>query len=269
MVRVVQVMLLRFGVISSIKGSRLYIYGECAKTFGERIGFVSKWKRSRLSARTGKQTRYVIPISREEARLIPITDETRFVRQNAMLRGTISRESVKKLDAAGLRGIGECLGWHWVKVQRVTPVAAPTMCLEVPGEGRFLQNGFPHFNSQGSEWPIVIAVIDDHNAARMVQTSNWIYTGISRAKEFCVTLGQRRVIQEMLRRDGMNRKTFLKELIETHVQEMQIEDGIDHAVTRDWLGFPIDDLLDGVLGDVGGLLDGVELTGVSNERCPF
>lgn len=124
--------------------------------------------------------------------------------------------------------------------------------------------------SQGSEWPIVIAVIDDHNAARMVQTSNWIYTGISRAKEFCVTLGQRRVIQEMLRRDGMNRKTFLRELIETNVSAL--DKIISHErkrITQSVDAFDWDELLDGVLGDASGLLDGVVFTGAGSERCPF
>src|SRR5690606_25782540 len=68
--------------------------------------------------------------------------------------------------------------------------------------------------SQGSEWPVVIVLADDNSSARMVQTRNWIYTALSRAKKFCVVIGNKAVIWDMLRRDGiMRRKTFLAERV--------------------------------------------------------
>lgn len=75
--------------------------------------------------------------------------------------------------------------------------------------------------SQGSEWPIVIVLADEHNSARMVCTRNWIYTGISRAKRAALTIGKRKVVEDMICRDAMRRKTFLSELILENVRELQ------------------------------------------------
>ncbi|MBR9800279.1 AAA family ATPase [bacterium] len=68
--------------------------------------------------------------------------------------------------------------------------------------------------SQGSEWPIAIVMLDSNPAASRVQSRNWIYTAISRAKTFCITIGQRKIANEMTRRDGLRRKTFLVETIQ-------------------------------------------------------
>jgi exodeoxyribonuclease V alpha subunit len=104
--------------------------------------------------------------------------------------------------------------------------------------------------SQGSEWPIVIVLIDEHHSASRVQTSNWIYTAISRARDFCVTLGKRSVIQVMLRRDAMNRRTFLQERIQERLRK-----ATPTAPTEDDWDFG--DLCDGLFDDVDLLLAGV------------
>lgn len=68
--------------------------------------------------------------------------------------------------------------------------------------------------SQGSEWPIVVVLIDEHPRARRVCTKQWLFTAISRAKSWCVTIGKRTVLDEMILRDGLfSRKTFLAEQI--------------------------------------------------------
>lgn len=67
--------------------------------------------------------------------------------------------------------------------------------------------------SQGSEWPMVVVMLDDHNSASRVCSRNWIYTAISRAKKMCLLIGQSSTAQQMARRDGLRRKTFLAELI--------------------------------------------------------
>lgn len=68
--------------------------------------------------------------------------------------------------------------------------------------------------SQGSEWPVVIVMIDDYAGARMVCSREWIYTAISRAKEQCVLIGNRETANGMCRRPALGkRKTLLKERI--------------------------------------------------------
>jgi len=69
--------------------------------------------------------------------------------------------------------------------------------------------------SQGSEWPIVLVILDDYSGARRVANREWIFTAISRAKQYGVCLGPRRVADAACRRSGLwNRKTFLREQIE-------------------------------------------------------
>lgn len=67
--------------------------------------------------------------------------------------------------------------------------------------------------SQGSEWPLVILMIDEYAGAKRLCTRNWIYTAISRAKRLCLMIGRNSTAQKMARRDGLKRKTFLAERI--------------------------------------------------------
>lgn len=68
--------------------------------------------------------------------------------------------------------------------------------------------------SQGSEWPIVIVMVDDYNGAKLVQSKQYIYTTLSRAKKLCVLIGQYKTANACCSRDSLfARKTFLKERI--------------------------------------------------------
>jgi len=79
--------------------------------------------------------------------------------------------------------------------------------------------------SQGSEFPVAIIVIDDYPGAQRLCTRNWLYTGISRAKVLCVTIGQRRLADFMSGKDGLKRRTFLAE----RIAELRGPIGKDHA----------------------------------------
>lgn len=71
--------------------------------------------------------------------------------------------------------------------------------------------------SQGSEFPIGVILIDDYAGAQRLCTRNWLFTGISRAKKLCITIGPQRLAQQMCQKDGLRRMTFLVE----RVRELQ------------------------------------------------
>lgn len=209
MVRLVQIMLLRFGIISSRRRHRqqslLYIYGQSAKRFGERVGFVSAFKSERVGLPAGAPTKYVVPISRvETARLMSVS-----ARQNARSRGYVSRAT---LLAEGFSPEGDHLRFHHDRIVAIEPVQSRAGCMSVTESGRFLQNGFDGCNSQGSEWPIVIVVC--HSAHGFMLSRQLLYTAITRAKERLFIVGDRKGIDKALRtvRDSQRATTLVRRL---------------------------------------------------------
>lgn len=72
--------------------------------------------------------------------------------------------------------------------------------------------------AQGSEWPIIIGMVDEYPGAKMICDRSWVYTCISRAKKLCLMIGKRTVINSFCRKQNIQkRKTFLRELL---IQEM-------------------------------------------------
>lgn len=77
--------------------------------------------------------------------------------------------------------------------------------------------------SQGSEWPWTIVLGDEYPGARMVCSREWLYTGISRAKQRCVLVGKRSTFDAMCRRLALaDRKTLLKERILLNVAKLEL-----------------------------------------------
>jgi ATP-dependent exoDNAse (exonuclease V) alpha subunit len=65
--------------------------------------------------------------------------------------------------------------------------------------------------SQGSEWRVVVVVLD---AAGLLSCREWLYTAISRAKGLCVLVGPRSQISRHINRSAIpDRKTFLVDLL--------------------------------------------------------
>ena len=63
-----------------------------------------------------------------------------------------------------------------------------------------------------SQWPFVIVMADSKGA--MVQSRQWLFTAISRAEIATFVIGQKQVVNAMLKRDGISgRKTFLVERV--------------------------------------------------------
>lgn len=66
--------------------------------------------------------------------------------------------------------------------------------------------------SQGSQWPVVIAVIDHSRSADGVCSNEWWFTALSRMERLCVTIGPLETLRgHCLRRVLPKRKTFLRE----------------------------------------------------------
>lgn len=68
--------------------------------------------------------------------------------------------------------------------------------------------------SQGSQWPVIICLIDEYYGARRIADRSMYYTMITRAKNYCVMIGKEDTVQAACRRASIDRrKTFLKELL--------------------------------------------------------
>jgi exodeoxyribonuclease V alpha subunit len=66
--------------------------------------------------------------------------------------------------------------------------------------------------SQGSEWQVVIVILDAAYGARMICDRHWLYTAISRAKRRCYLIGQPDTLEAMRKVSNMwNRKTLFAE----------------------------------------------------------
>lgn len=66
--------------------------------------------------------------------------------------------------------------------------------------------------SQGSEWPLVLVVVDD--AAGTVSSREFVYTAISRASKLCLLIGKKSTLARQCKRVSLNmRKTHLVELV--------------------------------------------------------
>lgn len=77
--------------------------------------------------------------------------------------------------------------------------------------------------SQGSEWPVVIVMLDECPGARMVASREWIYTACSRAKRLCLLVGKKATADSMTRRQALSRrKTFLTEQIDEQQKLLEI-----------------------------------------------
>jgi hypothetical protein len=162
--RTVQTMLLRFGIISAMRErmaresfriSTVYIYGQNARRFSEKIGFIAAEKNRRLAEGTfAAETHYSIPLTAEEARLLRPW-MSKHEADNALARLKISRNTARLLlerSQAGLPvNIRERLGWHYEAIRSIWSTTCPSMCVTVPDGERFLQNGFDGWNSKGLE----------------------------------------------------------------------------------------------------------------------
>lgn len=148
--KTVQVMLLRFGIISrrflSAHGNwRVDMSGRNARRFARRIGCIAERKQQLLEhGEYPRERMHSVPISKAQRELLV----GRSARINAGARGYLSRATVE--TEPGLPR--SLLAYHHARVVELVPCESASMCVEVPGVGRFLQNGFDGCNCKGLEW---------------------------------------------------------------------------------------------------------------------
>jgi exodeoxyribonuclease V alpha subunit len=76
--------------------------------------------------------------------------------------------------------------------------------------------------AQGSQAPVIITLIDD-GAAR-VCSREWYVTAISRSEKLTITIGRRLTVDKHCKRVSLEgRKTFLRELLEAELEEVEAE----------------------------------------------
>lgn len=202
--RTVQIMLLRFGVISSLRRKQnqwvLYVYGRNAHRFRDDIDMIAREKYDRLRYPCGEETRYLVPVSKDRFSC------STSIGQNARSRGTISRHSAELLG-----GFEAELGFHHDRIKSIEMIEAPSMCVTVPQDGRFLQNGFDGFNSQGSEWDFIIGVC--HRTNSYMWHRNLLYTLVTRGAKGTCLIGDPNGARMAVRKvDAQARRTLLSRL---------------------------------------------------------
>jgi len=114
-----------------------------------------------------------------------------------------------------------------IKIPRGSQEKESTEDSEAPSTGCSWDLGYAIsvHKSQGSEWGVVIVVLDEYPGARMVADRGWVYTAISRAKKLCLLLGKLETAHRFCRQTKIHqRKTFLAELIKWEVAKKMVHD---------------------------------------------
>jgi len=193
-IRDIKTMLLRFDIISGIvrtsTGYRIQIYGYNAAKFANKIGLISKCKKEKLLFPGGKETKYTIPITineltelvgdnfklnQTEKRCSKTYRITRYSIENILKRCTVKNDMWYKIN--------DRLKFHHSKVEFITKYRGQSVCLEVPKEHQFIQDGFCGWNCQGSAFNTVILFIERSKYQDEEEFNRAIYTAVTRSSD--------------------------------------------------------------------------------------
>jgi len=98
------------------------------------------------------------------------------------------------------------------KVTNLSDTVEHTYCLTMPETHKFVQNGIIAGNSQGSGFNDVIVAIE--SAAYVLLNAELLYTGITRAKNYCVLVGQNNAVRTAIgKREVKHKQTYLKYML--------------------------------------------------------
>jgi hypothetical protein len=217
LIDVVRTMLLRQGIVSGcVRGRpthRLCVYGEYAKRFGEYVGFVSGFKRERLSRTPGKQTKYFVPVSPQEAQQLRLEGRKALgssTCNNVVLRGRISLHNlfrVPEFKGGIIDVLRERARYLHEPVVSLSHEEGPSVCVEVPNGHRFLQNGFCAWNSQGQEYDVIVLPLTKSFGHQLQR--NLFYTAITRARKRVLLVGHSEAISMSVYNDRVDARNTL------------------------------------------------------------
>lgn len=247
LIKQVQYLLLNMGIVSSYKKINhnkgyckyvLYIYKDYANIFLDKIGFISKFKKDRLELckdikRSSSRitTPYIQTIMKDvcnelnrfdfpkrSLKLLVVTPV-----EKSHLTG-VTKENIElflsmfddipigknsKLDY--LRFLSEKC--YVDKVVSIEEDRKNTYCITMPETNSFIQNGFYGSNCQGSEYKSIIVAID--MSAYMLLSTEWLYTAITRAKQYCIIVADPQALNRACSHQlGNTKTTFLQEFLE-------------------------------------------------------
>ena len=96
----------------------------------------------------------------------------------------------------------------------------PTYCFNMPETHTFIANGILSSNCQGSDYPVIIGVVDFTTPPSML-THQLVYTLLTRAKKLCVLVAQNKALRKAINTDFVSTKrTFLPEMLEYSKEEL-------------------------------------------------
>lgn len=96
----------------------------------------------------------------------------------------------------------------------------PTYCFNMPETHTFVANNILSKNCQGSDYPVIIGVIDFTTPPSML-THQLVYTLLTRAKKLCVLVAQSKALRKAINTDFVSTKrTFLPEMLEYSKEEL-------------------------------------------------
>jgi len=197
-IRDVKTLLLRFGIISGTvidnKGRyRILIYSANAKRFEQSIGFISNFKKERLKSNSRmSETRYFVPVLSSELEEIVKSNGGRKcmtnTEKNAFLTFKMSRDVVRRFlcrmnnKTEGWHKLNNRIYFHHSKIKSIVKIEdSESVCIEVPGENQFIQDGFCGWNSQGSQFENVMVFIERLKGSDDEYFNRWLYTAITRS----------------------------------------------------------------------------------------
>ena len=192
----IRAMLLDEGIFARCRmKNNITIRGRSLDRFLSRIGFDHP-----DAARLANRARLTYP---DDERVPLTSSEASVIYRQGKFTGAPVDIAVRHIPMLGIRA-----RHHHERIVSVVPSWGPSMCVEVPGTHKFIQNGFSGWNSQGQEYDVIVLPLLA-TFGRQLQR-NLLYTAITRAKKRVLIVGQASAISKAVQNDSAeHRKTLL------------------------------------------------------------